>query len=69
MAKVLCSITDCKYCGRKSSIYKTNSDEPLYNCKKEVIQIRVPHDPDGDIEDLIGKTAQCMYYETKIELL
>lgn len=69
MAKVLCTMTDCKYCGRKSSIYTTHGGEPLFNCKKETIQIRTPHDPDHDIEDLTGKIALCMYYKVKQEFL
>ena len=65
MAKVLCTMTNCKYCGRKSSVYHTNSGHPLYTCKRETIQIRVPHDPDSDLYDLAGNLGCCMYFEVE----
>lgn len=65
MAKVLCTITDCKYCGRKSGIHICRNGEPLYTCKRKTIQIRKPFDMDNNLFNLVGTIAGCMFYEQK----
>lgn len=63
MAKVLCNMTDCKYCGRKSSTWHRADGSPLYNCKLEVIQVAKIFDLDGEIEQLSDEIAVCRNYE------
>lgn len=64
MAKLVCSMTDCKYCGRKSSKYQQACGKPLYNCKKIVVQIYEPLDWDDVYKDVYNKKqAICMDYK------
>ncbi len=63
MAKVLCNMTDCKHCGRKSSVWHRNNGEPLYTCKLEVVQIAKIFDLDGEVEQLTDEIAVCRNYE------
>ncbi len=65
MAKVLCRKTNCKYCGRKSSIYQTKNNEPFYCCKLDYVVIKQPYDADGEIYDLTGGIACCQSFELK----
>ncbi|RAI15320.1 MAG: hypothetical protein DKM22_04205 [Candidatus Melainabacteria bacterium] len=64
MAKVLCAMADCKYCGRKSN-YELKDHTPLYNCKRKTTVIYEPLDWDNEYFENRGhKEASCIYYET-----
>ena len=65
MAKVLCNMTDCKYCGRKSSTWHRADGSPLYSCKLEVIQIAEIFDIDGEVRATTDEIAVCRNYERK----
>lgn len=65
MAKVLCLITECKYCGRKSRVYRRADGSPFYTCKKESIVLDTPYDTDGVIRDEIGILPSCRDFRLK----
>ena len=67
MAKVLCDLTDCKHCGRKSSVWHKANGQPLYNCKLDVIQIAEIFDIDGEVRQLTDEIAVCRNYERREE--
>lgn len=65
MAKVLCLMTECKYCGRKSSKYQTAGGQPVYACKKDYIVICEPYDPESLIVLEFGALAKCKHFELR----
>ena len=65
MAQVLCTVTSCKHCGRKSRKYTRVSGEPLWTCKLDTIVLREPFDVDNEIFDTAGLMAVCLDYEPK----
>ena len=65
MAKVYCTMTDCKYCGRKSSSRELENGKPLYTCKRETVVIYEPLDWDDEYYLTYGhKQALCGAYES-----
>lgn len=65
MAKVLCLITECKYCGQKSRVYQRADGKPFYTCKKDYIVLDEPFDIDGVIQGEAGILPSCRDFRLK----
>lgn len=68
MATVICNMTDCVHRSKhKLKKWIRRDGEPCYGCTLEVITVRRPYDPDGDIASISGEEnmAGCAHYKSK----
>lgn len=66
MATVICNVADCIYRSRrKLKKWIRRDGEPCYGCTLEVITVRKPFDPDGDIAAIAGYMAGCAHYKPR----